>query len=116
MHAPDTSHFLAAVSRVMPPTTAQVDEIVGSQLLQGLVAKVADSKVVVRKAASQVLILAPASAVRPKPRSPPPPRQALVSYMQSTRDAEAAMICLVRTGLEAADWRQRQVRALPCSF
>lgn len=60
-------------------------------MLSGLVTKVADHKVVVRKAASQ----------------------ALVSYMLSTRDAEAAMVCLQRTGLESSDWRQRQVRALP---
>jgi hypothetical protein len=33
---------------------AQVDELVRAQLLVGLVAKVSDSKVVVRKAASQV--------------------------------------------------------------
>ena len=32
----------------------QVDELVGAQLLKGLVTKVSDSKVVVRKAASQV--------------------------------------------------------------
>jgi hypothetical protein len=59
--------------------------------MQGLVAKVADSKVVVRKAASQ----------------------ALVSYLLSTRDAEAVMICLQRNGLESADWRQRQARCTP---
>ena len=64
-----------------------VDELIRTVLLPTLVAKVADSKVVVRKAASQ----------------------ALVSYMQSTREPEEVMRCLLRTGLEAQDWRQRQV-------
>lgn len=38
--------------------------------------------------------------------------QALVSYMQNTREPNAVMSCLMRDGLEASDWRQRQATAL----
>ena len=64
--------------------------LVGAQLLPGLIAKVSDSKVVVRKAASQ----------------------ALSGYLSATRDKASAFNTLVRSGLEAQDWRQRQATLL----
>ena len=32
--------------------------------------------------------------------------------MQNTSDPQSVMVCLMRTGLEAADWKQRQATAL----
>ena len=59
-------------------------------ILPGLAAKIADAKVVVRRAASQ----------------------ALVAYMYSTRDKETVMRCLLHLGLESSEWRSRQATAL----
>ena len=73
-----------------PRPRTQVDSAVASHLLPGLVTKIADAKVVVRKAASQ----------------------ALVAYMHSTRDKEAVMNCLLRSGLESSEWKSRQACAL----
>ena len=53
---------LLLVGDLVAELDPEVDELVRSQLLLGLAAKVADSKVVVRKAASQV-----------RPRRPPSP-------------------------------------------
>ena len=59
-------------------------------LLPDLAAKIADAKVVVRRAASQ----------------------ALVAYMYSTRDKETVVRCLLHSGLESSEWRSRQATAL----
>ena len=60
-------------------------------LLPGLVAKIADAKVVVRKAASQ----------------------ALVAYMHSTRDKETVMRCLLCRRDVALPWPANGVAAAP---
>ena len=85
----------AACSCYPPPPIGlhcreQVDAAVAEHILPGLAAKIADAKVVVRRAASQ----------------------ALVAYMYSTRDKETVMRCLLHLGLESSEWRSRQATAL----
>lgn len=85
-----TQKCLLLIGELVQEVDQQLDALVGVQLLPGLVAKVSDSKVVVRKAASQ----------------------ALLSYMLATRDKGGVLAGLVRQGLESADWRQRQATLL----
>jgi len=81
---------LQLIGDLLAEPDAEIDGLVRAHLLNQLVVKVSDSKVVVRKAASQ----------------------ALVAYMHSTRDAHAVVLALLRVGLDSADWRQRQATLL----
>ena len=80
----------ALIGDLVSDADEEVDVLVRSELLPGLLAKISDSKVVVRKAASQ----------------------ACAAYIAGTREPQSVAPTLVRLGFESADWKQRQATAL----
>ena len=68
----------------------EVDALVFSLLLNAMLAKVSDSKVVVRKAASQ----------------------ALAQYMSTSNRKGEVMGRLIKEGVDSPDWKQRQATPL----
>ena len=81
---------LLLIGDLVSDADEEVDVLVRSELLPGLLAKISDSKVVVRKAASQ----------------------ACAAYIAGTREPQSVAPTLVRLGFESADWKQRQATAL----
>ena len=59
VHRSVTQRCLLLVGDLVAELDSEVDELVRDHLMKNLVAKVSDSKVVVRKAASQVFACAP---------------------------------------------------------